>query len=412
MSKSAQDSLYNHSLQSNNLFSLEYDLERKQPYPIIKDRFHTHFETKISKSDIEILSNFWQEKQREYEISTIERSKKYKSALQCQQIFLDSLMRVFSPYLDTHKAKILTEISKEELKLILENFNACKIKLKWKKEKFLEYEEQFTLSIDSSIYSYMKFGFELMERVPASKYYNVLGMDNSNLSFLLSKNLNEYYNLYEKFESELIYGLNRTNCRAHLAIPYFHRDTNENAERIHTIRNSLFYFVNRDIIIFDEIQDSTLKIRNQIVDSIFFDFIESKSRIENFITKNELEKLNLKPFKLGIDIENSITGMLNNHNGELELMVNYLLVPSENEKSDIFKRINTTEYRQKIESITTKNDIEVFYNISNDENGHSLKVTSNFEGYTIIKGELIAILITGNNFKIDEIKKYLDVLKN
>jgi hypothetical protein len=406
LSPNGQDTLFHHYLTNKTLFKLETDLFEKIPYPEIKTVFKNYFRYKLDSSDLKIVLDHWENKQIEFTLSTKIRALNYKSALQCQMRLVDSLFQLYHPLLKDYFPLVKSNLSLEEIEHILQLQEKNIAKLSYKKEEFLNYEKKFTLPIDSSMWQYMKFGFDLMEKIPTSKYFTLLGANNSSLSFLNDRNLQAYYDLYEKFETDLIQGLDRAGCRAQVAIPFYVKENNAAVEKIHTIRSSIFFFVNTDTSLHRKIITNDTSMTNQIIDSIHIKIFNSNARIDSFIRLDKIKEMGIRPLKLA----NSV-GLITTKTGNTaSMLVTFNLVTDEQEKRNILNNIRHPNSSKKIEFMTLEQQ-KIYYSISIKEDRHTLKLDTTFEGFTMIKDELIQILMHGIGATQKQFETYLQVLK-
>ena len=245
-----------------------------------------------------------------------------------------------------------------------------------------------------------------MEKVPTSKYFTLLGANNSSLSFLNDRNLQAYYDLYEKFEDDLIQGLNREGCRAHVAIPFYVKENNSAVERIHTIRSSIFFFVINDTSVYrNTIKNETIKT-NRVIDSIDIKIFHSNARIDSFIRHDKIKEMGIRPLRL----DNSIGFITPKSGNTASMLVTFNLVTNEQEKRDILNSFRNPNSSKKMEFVTLEQQ-QIYYSISSHEDRHSLKLDTKFDGFTLINDELIQIMMHGIGATKQQFEPYLEFLK-
>ena len=315
----------------------------------------------------------------------------------------DTLYRYYYPLLSTYFPEIRKKLTEQELEIIVASQADNRKRLLQKKAQFVDYEIQSTLAIDSAMYLYMKNGFETMEKMPVSRYYNLLGADNSGLAFLEEKDLKEYFRLYEKFENEWITALAQPGCRAHAALPAYSRTNVEETNNRHTIRNSIFFFAEHD---------STLSPKVPVmIDPISLIMLPSDASIEEFINEKRLEDLGFSYLRLGT--ENTLAYAKLKPTGKPDKLILFHLAKTIEEKQTFLSDYNPPEKRTKYKALDVNagNGNKVYYTTEHEEDGDSLKVIKHFDAFAIIRGELVQISMTGDNVDLEDFKSYLRVIK-
>lgn len=197
------------------------------------------FRDKLSTTDLEVLRQSWAGKYEDFQERTLVRAEAYQVALDCQRTLLDSIRRVFASDLSRFQQEVLSALEKEQIEALDDCYRQSIDRLHRKRDEFLQHEERFTRPTSSTIYDYFAFSFRLMEEVPASYYYSLVGAKNERLAFAEELSLEAYYEAYASFERAVIQALEQEGCRAHLTLPAYHEGARYQGK--HTKRNALFY---------------------------------------------------------------------------------------------------------------------------------------------------------------------------
>lgn len=402
LSKSGKDVFFQSYFKKLGSYIVE-----NEEFQVIKQKFTEYLEGHISKDDMQIIKKYWNEFEHEQIKSIIFRSISYKHALDCQLVLFDSIYQVYHPLLKSYFSQINQVLNKEQKELIEYHIHLSIEKLDIKQNQFLDYEKTSTLEIDSSIFKYLNFGFNIMKKIPSSKYYNLIGSNNSALNFIDTLKLDEYFNFYSDFETSIVSGLNKNGCRAHLAIPFYINDSDVAVEKKHTLRNSLFYYA-----IHNNLQNNfhyiSIDIDSLSLDSILIEPSYTNSNIKDFIDFSYIDSLNLKEIESLFIFQKTFKNR--NIQGASDLIISFFTLPSADDKKDFLVSFNTRESQIKYKKIHIKNK-DFYYQIDYKESRHDFTKIANISGFTIINEELIMLNIIGQNITENQIFEYLSILK-
>lgn len=199
----------------------------------------SYFQNKLKAPDLQLMAEVWAKRQAAFREKTLVRAAVYEQALNCQRTQIDALHAGHVTTLNHFQEQIRSTLSAEQIAILATCYDHSMERLRAKRDQFLAFEAQQTQAITPAIYDYMAYGFELMERYPASYYYSLLRANNRRLSFVEELPLEDFFQAYAVFENELILLLDSGECRAHLAIPFY--QSGERYQGKHTLRNALFY---------------------------------------------------------------------------------------------------------------------------------------------------------------------------
>lgn len=199
----------------------------------------SYFQNKLNATDLQLMAEVWAKRQAAFQEKTLARAAAYEQALNCQRTQIDALHARHAVALNRFQEQIRSTLSAQQLAILATCYDQSMKRLRAKRDQFLAFEAQQTQAIAPAIYDYMAYGFELMERYPASYYYSLLRANNRRLSFVEELPLEDFFQAYAVFENELILLLDSGECRAHLAIPFY--QSGERYQGKHTLRNALFY---------------------------------------------------------------------------------------------------------------------------------------------------------------------------
>lgn len=197
------------------------------------------FRDKLSTADVELIRMAWEDKYQAFSQRTLVRAEAYREALRHQKLVLDSLDIVYGPRLEHFRDTVLGTISEAQFRSLQDYFEQSLQRLRKKRDEFLRHEQRMTKPITSSLYDYFEYSFGVMERLPASYYYNRLGATSRKLNFAEELPLKTFYLAYEAFENALIETLDEQGGRAHVAIPAYYSGARYQGK--HTRINALLY---------------------------------------------------------------------------------------------------------------------------------------------------------------------------
>ncbi|MEM6376631.1 MAG: hypothetical protein AAF705_00325 [Bacteroidota bacterium] len=204
-----------------------------------KAMFQDYFRDRVDTLDYQLISRYWDKQIEKHRDKTLARAALYRVALANQRRTVDSLLAVYyedlkrlSPSLN----ELLTENERASVRVYYQEGIKSMTR---KKDEFLNYELKFSYAIDPIIYQSMKYGFELMEKIPSSYYYALTGASRYRLKFVEKLVNNDYVEQYKEFEYNLDSLLSKKGYRAHSAIPFYHLELRNKAQ--HSISNALLF---------------------------------------------------------------------------------------------------------------------------------------------------------------------------
>ena len=298
-------------------------------------------------------------------------------------------------------------MTEEEIKQITALHQNNRKVLARKKAEFLDFEERFTLAIDSSMYQYMKNAFEMMDNIPVSGYFSLLGANNSTIPRMEGRQLEDYFHQYELFENAIIEGVNHEGCRAQVAIPAYHKVNKPAVDRVHTIRNSLFFFVQ-----YDSLRNTTsMEVVPSIVDTIIIEAISTQGKIDSIIDAKLAASLHLKNMKMGFP--NTITFVQLNDKEKYESIISFHVITDAEERRTFAIQRNNPEYRKRLQVLKTEDNQVVYYSVRSHEDTHTLRVEYTLDAFMLIQGELLEINLISYNQKpgVEGIQNALKILR-
>lgn len=408
LSPAGQDTVYTHYRSDTKMFMRDAGMFDKMTYPEIKTMFHQYFENRLSPEDLQVVLQHWDNKQVDFVQYTRERGIRYKAALECQKSVFDSVMAVYSPLLQSYFPDVRKTLTDEEIEQIAALHQNNRKVLARKKAEFLGYEERFTLGIDSSMYLYMKNAFEMMDNIPVSGYFSLLGAHNSQIPRMEGRGLGDYLNQYELFENAIIEGVNREGCRAQVAIPAYYKVNKPAVDRVHTIRNSLFFFVQ---------YDSTIQNMRRMesapppVDTIIIEAVSTQGKIDSIIDKKLAASLHLKNMNLGFP--NTVNFVRLNDKQKYEAIIGFHVITDAEERRTFATYRNNPEYRNRLQVLKTEDNHMVYYAVKSHEDTHTLRVDYTLDAFMLVRGELLEINLISPQRKpgAEDLKHALKILR-
>ncbi len=197
------------------------------------------FRDKVISSDVQIIRLVWNDKYEAFKTRTLRRAEAYEKALVRQKAIVDSMMSIYRSELNLFQEDVKNALSEEQLKLLQAYRDQSVIRLHEKRDEFLLHETRLTKPITPSLYNYFQYSFQLMEEIPSSYYYSLVGGKKNTLAFVKELPLEKYYLAYKAFENALIKALDENGGRAHVAIPAYYSGARYQGE--HTQINALHF---------------------------------------------------------------------------------------------------------------------------------------------------------------------------
>ena len=316
----------------------------------------------------------------------LERAKVYKDALACQKKVIDSLRSLYEIRLWSYQEEVWFGLTDNQKRIINRLYKTSIKNLEWKKQQFLDYEENASKDIPPAMYDYMEYGFNLMKEFPSSAYFNLLGTDLSALSFLDTFGFDPYFRLYDEFELALTDRLRHEDCRAHMAIPFYHQQDSEEVERKHRRRNALFYLV-KDVPAPADSMDQGKRIDPPIINVADCHFSDSPYSTADFIDLQKINELNLVPFEL-MDEVGLKTYTQPYEGNDIQLMLGFLYQNSGEQKKELVNEFIRNHQHDQLNEIPVKDGKAVFVT-KREEDLHTLKVTGMTDGILLIGNEVL-----------------------
>ena len=408
LSPAGQDTVYEHYRTDTKMFMRDAGLLDKMTYPEIKTMFQEYYKNRLSLEDLRIVLQHWDNKQTDFIQRTRERGIRYKAALECQKSVFDSVMPAYFPLLASYFPAARKAFTEEEIKQITALHQNNRKVLARKNAEFLDFEERFTLAIDSSMYQYMKNAFEMMDNIPVSGYFSLLGANNSTIPRMEGRQLEDYFHQYELFENAIIEGVNHEGCRAQVAIPAYHKVNKPAVDRVHTIRNSLFFFVQYDSTLRNT---TSMEVVPSIVDTIIIDAVSTQGKIDSIIDLKLAASLHLKNMKMGFP--NTITFVQLNDKEKYESIIGFHVITDAEERRTFAIQRNNPEYRKRLQVLKTEDNQVVYYSVRSHEDTHTLRVEYTLDAFMLIQGELLEINLISYNQKpgVEGIQNALKILR-
>jgi hypothetical protein len=244
MSQAGKDSLYaNKDSKAMRVYFVTNMVKQRHPALVRKQRFSDFFEHRLSKSDFAIGLDTLDKQHLAETVKTRERGERYLYARNCQQSQIDSLTNAWIPILNTYVDTVFQTLSKEQFHVLTQYWKEAIEKLHRKRDEFLDFEKEQTYSITPHIYDYLEWSFGLMDKIPSSDYYNLLGANKTDLNFISGLALEHYFERYAQFENQLINVIYQDNCKAHFSFPYYGLYRSEESKSIYQKRNALLYAI-------------------------------------------------------------------------------------------------------------------------------------------------------------------------
>lgn len=240
LSPAGQDTVvYYYQVAFDELFSGTSRTRDPLTIPEQSEVLQHFFRDKVPPSDIQVIQLVWNDKYEAFRERTLLRADAYQKALVRQKVIVDSLLLVYQPKLSQFKEQVKSAIREDRLSQLQNYWDVSLVHLREKRDEFLLHETRFTKPLSPALYNYFEYGFMLMEEVPTSYYYNLVGGKRVSIDFTGDLLLEEYYGAYEAFENALIQSLDKEGGRAHVAIPAYHSGARYQGEHTHV--NALLY---------------------------------------------------------------------------------------------------------------------------------------------------------------------------
>ena len=414
MSRAGQDTmLYYYEHAFTDLYGLEFILGKQKPIPQIKKIFHDFFALKLIPSDLALVDDLWDRRYDAFKQETTERAVIYCAALQCQQHSFDSLQKVYHDTLMTFRDQVVTNLTDEHISTLAGFYIESMYVLDQKKSQFLDNEREATWDISPCMYNYLEHAFDLMRDIPCANYYNLLGVNMSDLDFIDSLDLQEYFSAYARFEVALTKALIRRGCKAHLAIPFYVEPVDGSTETIYRKRNALFYMLTSALP--DNIK--TFKDQNAIsqLDSVQLPFMTDSKLTDSYLDYSVLHTLNyeLFPFEEEPGVVTFMTkGALNDMSGAIPSMVAFKLIRTKEEKQGILNHVNEPRSRLKMKK-TESNGSDIYYIVTQEESRDAKNTLIEVAVFIIHSDEMIRLYwMTANDEQYEErIKEFVAAIR-
>lgn len=244
LSPAGQDTIYKYAQShAKELWEPSWNLMILKPLPEVKQNFRAFFTGKLSPEDLTLLDAHWEEKQQKYVAKISAQTAGLEAALACQEVAFDSLMQVHFPILEAFKAEIETKLTKFQISQLFSYYRASLVKLRLKRDEFLEHARVFNTPISPASEHSLAYGFAIMERIPSVYYYNLVGHVEIPLDFADEHPLDAYTAAYGRFMDDILFVLDDRNCRGNAAIPFYHDHLREQED-----------LLRRDALLFAAIQ--------------------------------------------------------------------------------------------------------------------------------------------------------------
>lgn len=394
MTPEGQDTMvYYYQTDFFNLFGLTGRLLDPKTVQEAAEINRQFFLSKLSASDLKILDDYWQRQVDEYRMKTLERGERYRVGLICQQQIADSVLMGLQPQLMPPAKAFLRKLTEDQLIILRTCYDKSIEKLRRKGEEFITFEKKFTLDITPHIHAYMVAAFRLMEKIPTSYYYNLVGASNDELRFL-SEMADPYFDLYADFEKAILDALNEEGCRAHLAIPFYHFDLNK--ESIHSKRNAAFFAVLNSPI------EGNLAVEKTAInqDTLVYEVVQSREQrnVREFINADALIAIGF--FERPIPMPDTYSFVKENSEGDKSALA-FTLIKEEAEQKEVIKMINNA-IRSHQAKLLHLEQIHVFVESSENKN-----LDEEIYGVFVHNGNLFQLMFAGKEASMEKLKEIL-----
>jgi hypothetical protein len=240
LSPAGQDTIYKYAKShSEELWKPSWNLLKPRTMTATGELFQEFFADKMSEEDLTLIDAHWRQKQKEFDEKTLANVPHFLDALNCQQGAFDSLMEVHLPVLKGFKSDIEARLTENQKGLLLLNYDESIVKLREKRDEFLDHAKKFKSHVSTANEDYLTYAFALMEQVPTSYYYNLVGHSKVYLNFVEDLELEAYFTAYGELMDDMLSVLDDRNCRGNSAIPFYHPHLRANDDLLH--RDALLF---------------------------------------------------------------------------------------------------------------------------------------------------------------------------
>lgn len=268
LSPAGQDTIYKYAQShSKELWQGSWDLLHPKTMTETGELFQEFFADKLSTEDLALIDAHWKKKQEEYDAKTLSNVPHFSAALACQQLAFDSLLTVHLPILEAYKSEIEASLTDNQKGLLFENYEQSIEKLRDKRDEFLDHAKKFNSHVSEASENYLTYAFAIMEQIPTSYYYNLVGRSKVSLNFVKTLSLEAYFTAYGRLMDDVLFVLDDRDCRGTPAIPFYHAHLRENDDllRKDALLFAAIHFLSKPDI--EEILPDTA-IRSFFIDAI------------------------------------------------------------------------------------------------------------------------------------------------
>lgn len=239
MSAAGQDTLINNPSEATiQVINQTAHLLEGWSYQQMDSLLQEHLRQRMSAADLKLITDFYDRQRVEYADRLInEIAPPYRDALICQRHLVDSLFNDYVPRLAEYRELVNSEIGPEKRNYLDKRYDLAVKGLRRKREENLAYDRKINIAIDSTLFNYYTFNFNLMEYLPNERYYGMVGAG-LDMNRIPTTQLAPYFELYQQLDDAFIAGLDK-GCRAHIGLPAYH-DGRSNLPR-YSQANALYY---------------------------------------------------------------------------------------------------------------------------------------------------------------------------
>lgn len=315
----------------DNLFVFTWEVTKRQPYKKINEMFHEKFKDKLSTSDLYFLGLAWDRQNEKHIIETKARVYKYRESYECQKKVTDSLRTIYEPILSNYDTILKNTLNKEQKTHLLNIKKELDYSIQQERNQYVGYHQRMTIDIDSFFFKYFDQALNIMDEFPNTRSdEGSFNLNYSKINFIYNLPFEQYYSIYYEFETKLVQNLYRNGCKQiDERIPDYSEDINSESFKKASIRNSIFYFLNKHN--FQPIPLDTIENRFNNVP-----IISTEEQIEAFLDLEKLKEFSYFKSRLEDYSENSY---LKNKNGHISLL-SFTFLKSIEEKNEIIKTFN------------------------------------------------------------------------